>query len=455
MDYLGVGKPQVTVTSGSTTILATYTLPQPILNRITSITNFDLYMNASGKMVKKYANNNAERWEVTWVYKSQQLSQTDFNTILAIIDYERAGYTVTIKARSDNATITGAAILKEDPSIEAIGGMITKGYDISLTWIIDAVLVGYSQNLPDDFTIYDKTWIMADDYSEVGVYPTAQGATLYGGVCRGIVGDEWLTATYNAKTAAGTNSDELILRNIPDITRAAQLAGNAFTMTQDILAASTKYQAGVLLFDYDDRVNILVSQAGVQSRVAYANWQSTTQTYSTVTLTSNTLTTGIACMSVYSIEDDGVVIYDGYDNKFYTYDISGATFTLTEIVGQTVDKNSISSFPLYFIDELTAYEIDTTANKTYLVSVDSSFTVQARKELIQPDEIWSETYWLVNAAISGATEPYYASVSSPCFWDSAEKKLRVMALKSENVVGLPTNDYRNFTKIVTWSYKLT
>ena len=121
LTYLGVGKPQFTVTDGSSTILATYTLPSPLVNNIVKVTNYKTYMNAAGKMVKKYANSNTERWEITLEYKTQMLSQTDLDTILAIFDYERAGYTITLKARTDNSDITGTAILKE---IDEINDMI-------------------------------------------------------------------------------------------------------------------------------------------------------------------------------------------------------------------------------------------------------------------------------------------------------------------------------------------
>jgi len=130
------------------------------------------------------------------------------------------------------------------------------------------------------------------------------------------------------------------------------------------------------------------------------------------------------------------------------------TLSLTEIVGQTVDLNSISTYPLYFIDKYTAVEFDVVANKIYLVQVSSAYKVTARKEIMQPTEISSETYWLINAAITGTTEPYKASQSSPVIYDSTNKRLRLMALKSTNTVGLPVNDYRNINKIVSWSYKL-
>jgi len=454
LTYLGVGKPQFTVTDGSTTILATYTLPSPIRNTITKITNYKIYMNAAGKMVKKYANSNTERWEITLEYKTQQLSQTDFDTILEILDYERSGYTITLKARTDNSDITGTAILKDDEGIVAQEGKITRGYDITMTWIVDAVLVGYTQNTPDTVTLYSKNWFLDDDYAEVGVYPTADGSTLYGGVSRAYYGDDILTSTYNA--SAGASSDELILREVANITRANQLAGNAYEQVTDAVSSSyNEQQNQVLSFEYDDLFHVVLSQPNVEITAIKCDY--TAGAYTAISESINTLTApaDFSCLSVYDIADDGVTVYSGYSNKFYLYDMtSGLTISMNEVSGQTVDLNSISSFPLYFIDKNTAYEIDTTANKTYLVSVSDALKVTARKELEQPDEIESETYWLVNEFVNGATDPYRGSVSVPCFYDETNKRLRIMALKSTNVVGLPTNDYQNINKIVTWSYKL-
>lgn len=458
LSYLGTGKPIFTVTDGSTTILVATTLPQPQVNRIVKITNFDLYMNAAGKMVKKYANSNTERWEVTITYKDAMLTQAQFNTILSIIDYERQGYTVNLQARADNANITGTAVLKADPIIEQIDGYVSRGYDIEMTWIIDAVLVGYTQNIPDDVELYGLHWFLDDDYSEVGVTPTDDGSTVYGGISRFYVDDELLTATYNAKTSGAANADELILRETPDLTRAAQLSGTNYYQIQNILSSTyNELQSNILAFDYDDKVNVLVSQPGVTCKAVQCDWQATTETYANVTISINDITpsASLACLSVYEVLNDGVTIYSGYENKFYTYDVTASmTLTLSEIASQSVDYNSITTYPLYFIDKNTAVEFDTVANKIYLVQISDAFVVTARKELEQPSDIASETYWLINADISGTTEPYRASQSSPVVYDSVNKRLRLMALKSTNTVGTPTNDYRNINKIVSWSYKL-
>jgi len=466
--YIGTGKPVITVydSTGDNIVLGPITLRRPSSNVITLESNFSLEKNIEGEWIKKYTDVNREYYECKISYGPQMLTQSEINTLLQIFSLERSGHKIYLQPRSDNSTVKGWAALKEDPVVTYRNNNIKSGVTIDATFLLNTEVLGYSQTLPDSFDIYDSNWLLDDDYSEMGVYPTTNGSTLYGGVSRCYVGNNLVTVHQNAKLEddPATVSDGIIFRK--NVVQAGDLASNIYESEDGCQGSSyvaeSLQQHTVLTFYYKDKLHTIYMMPPLVSTLP-SNYQFSVYTcdfdnetgFSERTNTANRrANSNHGCLSVYEITSGGVTVYDGYNNTFWVYDYVAFAnaFNFSQIAGLSVNKG-VCTGTLYFVTKEIAIEVDSVNKKIYLVSIKNR-TVIARKELPQP-QFFDGDNWIVDygVAIAGGAISR-ASTSTPVVLDMQNKRLRVMFLLSEGSE-TPYKNSLNIKKICSWSYKLS